>query len=154
MSTEAENPFQTPTAELLAPTTGSEHLRLYSIPGVGLATFFGTPLAGAYVTAANLKAMGRGGETGKLWAVSIGFFIAIIVAGALLPENVPAIVFGVVQVMAMNAYARQLFGTQLDRHKAASGAFFSLWRSVGIGLLFMLAFIVALVPILLLFGLV
>lgn len=54
----------------------------------------------------------------------------------------------------MNAYARQLFGTQLDRHKAASGAFFSLWRSVGIGLLFMLAFIVALVPILLLFGLV
>ncbi|MBB4816924.1 hypothetical protein HNP29_000281 [Pseudomonas alcaligenes] len=154
MSTEAENPFQTPTAELLAPTTGTEHLCLYSIPGIGIATFFGTPLAGAYVIAANLKAMGRGGETGKLWAVSIGFFIAIIVAGALLPENVPAIVFGVVQVIAMNAYARQLFGTQVNQHKIANGAFFSLWRSVGIGLLFMLGFIVAMVPVLLLFGLV
>lgn len=154
MSTEAENPFQTPAAELLAPTATSEHLRLYSIPGVGLATFFGTPLAGAYVTAANLKAMGRGGETGKLWAIAVGFFVAIMVAGALLPENVPAVVFGVVQVIGMNAYARQLFGPQVDQHKLANGAFFSLWRSVGIGLLFMLGFIVALVPILLLFGLV
>ena len=45
MDVQQSNPFQPPQAELQQATT--QQSPLYSVAGVGLATFIGTPLAGA-----------------------------------------------------------------------------------------------------------
>ncbi|AZC33603.1 hypothetical protein PUP68_29635 [Pseudomonas chlororaphis] len=145
------NPFQTPAAELQTPAATAP-LRLYSINAVGLATFLGTSLAGSYMIAANLKALGRESEVKKAWYVGIGLLVLMMVLGGVLPESVPAMVFVLPPLFAMNAYARQLFGPVVIEHKLSKGPFFSLWRVAGISLLFMLAFVVALIPLVMLFN--
>ncbi|AZD38316.1 Permease of the major facilitator superfamily [Pseudomonas chlororaphis subsp. aurantiaca] len=146
------NPFQTPAAELQPPAASTAPLRLYSINAVGLATFLGTSLAGSYIIAANLKALGRESEVKKAWYVGIGLLVLMMVLSAVLPESVPAVVFVLPPLFAMNTYARQLFGPVVIEHKLSKGPFFSLWRVAGISLLFMLAFVVALIPLVMLFN--
>ena len=134
-----ENPFQAPGAELRIAQAADQNLHLYSIAAIGLSTFIGTSVAGAYFISKNLKALGREAEVKKVWAMGIGLFIAMTLAGLLLPESVPAVVFIIPPIYGMNAYARQLFGPQVIEHKACNGRFVSLWRVAGISLLFSLA---------------
>lgn len=148
------NPFQPPAAELLTPAAApAPSQRLCSIAAVGLATFLGTSLAGAYFMTNNLKALGREAEVKKVWITGIAIFVIMTLAGMLLPESIPAAVFILPPLFAMNAYARQLFGPQVAEHKANNGAFVSLWRVAGISLLFILAVFVALMPLAMLFSL-
>ena len=53
-----QNPFQAPAAELLASKPTDQSLYLYSVAAIGLSTFIGTSVAGAYFISQNLKAMG------------------------------------------------------------------------------------------------
>lgn len=138
MSTDVPNPFQTPTAELAS----AAPVKLYSLAAVGLAAFFGTPLAAAYVMSHNLRALGRAGEVRKVWVLSVLLTAGVFALGMVLPDNVPGIGFVVAQILIMRAYAKQLFGTALDEHKAQVRPFLSNWRAFGVSLLFMLAFLV------------
>ncbi|WP_350403752.1 hypothetical protein ABCR88_28680 [Pseudomonas sp. W17] len=147
-----QNPFQAPAAELLASKPTDQSLSLYSVAAIGLSTFIGTSVAGAYFISQNLKAMGRESEVNKVWAMGIGLFIAMSVAGFFLPESIPAVVFILPPIYGMNAYARQLFGPQVIEHKAGNGRFFSLWRVAGISLLFSLALAAVLFALVLLSG--
>ncbi len=79
--------------------------------------------------------------------------MAITALGFLLPENVPGIAFTVVQVIAMNQYAKSVLGSRLQQHAAAQGPLYSNWRAVGIGLLFILAILVVVVPLVMVFDL-
>ncbi|MCK9814667.1 hypothetical protein BK634_22785 [Pseudomonas chlororaphis] len=145
---DSQNPFQAPAAELLANQAPAQSPRLYSVAAIGLGTFVGTSVAGAYFITQNLKALGREREINKVWAMGIGIFIAMTLAGFLLPDSVPGIVFILPPIFAMNTYARQLLGPQLQIHEH----FFSLWRAVGIGLLFSLVVVVALIAVVMLSG--
>ncbi|ROL80573.1 hypothetical protein BLX41_07545 [Pseudomonas protegens] len=147
-----QNPFQAPTAELLANKPADQNLSLYSIAAIGLSTFIGTSVAGAYFINQNLKALGRESEVNKVWAMGIGFFIAMSLAGFFLPESIPAVVFILPPIYGMNAYARQLFGPQVVEHKAGNGRFVSLWRVAGISLLFCLAMAAVVFTLVLLIG--
>lgn len=138
MNTDVPNPFQTPTAELAAAAPA----KLYTLTAVGVAAFFGTPLAAAYVMSRNLRALGRASETRKVWVISVLLTVGVFALGMVLPENVPGIGFVVAQILIMRGYAKQLFGTVLDEHKAQARPFLSNWRAFGISLLFMLAFLV------------
>lgn len=148
-----ENPFQPPAAELRTAPTADQNLRLYSVAAIGLSTFIGTSMAGAYFISQNLKALGREAEVKKVWGMGIGVFLAMTLAGFFLPENIPAVVFILPQIYGMNAYARQLFGPQVIEHKTNGGPFVSLWRVAGISLLFALALAAVFLIVALLFGL-
>ncbi|MEN5094291.1 hypothetical protein ABE458_26765 [Pseudomonas protegens] len=147
-----QNPYQAPTAELLANKPADQNLSLYSIAAIGLSTFIGTSVAGAYFISQNLKTLGRESEVNKVWAMGIGLFIAMSLAGFFLPESIPAVVFILPPIYGMNAYARQLFGPQVVEHKASNGRFVSLWRVAGISLLFCLAMAAVVFTLVLLIG--
>lgn len=151
---DAHNPFQTPAAELLSPDTLAAGERLYSLAAVGWATFFGTPLAGAYVLNHNLKALGLLDKLKATWLLAIGLLLVVTALAFVLPDNAPGTAFTVAQMMAMYYYAKQLHAPALDAHRAQQGTFFSNWRAVGIGLLMLLAVLVVAIPLLLLTGLV
>lgn len=146
------NPFQAPAAELLADKPADQNLCLYSIAAIGLSTFIGTSVAGAYFISQNLKALGRESEVGKVWAMGIGLFILMSMAGFFLPESIPSVVFILPPIYGMNAYARQLFGPQVVEHKAGNGRFVSLWPVAGISLLFCLSIAAVVLAIALLIG--
>ncbi|MCR7048505.1 hypothetical protein NS826_32935, partial [Pseudomonas aeruginosa] len=68
---------------------------LYRLSAIGLGTFIGTPLAGAFLAAVNLRRLGRAQEVGKTWLVGLCLFVLLPVLGAILPENIPSIGFTV-----------------------------------------------------------
>ena len=68
MNSYTENPFRPPEARLDEPdATHGEPL--YRLSAIGLGTFIGTPLAGAFLAAVNLRRLGRAQEVGKTWLV-------------------------------------------------------------------------------------
>ena len=151
MEAPVNNPFQTPEADLV--NTPAATPPLYSLPAVGLATFFGTPLAGAYVLAHNLRHYGLRKELQQAWWLAIGIFVVVTALGFLLPESVPGIAFTVVQVIAMNQYAKSVLGSRMQEYAAEQGRLYSNWRAVGIGLLFILAILIVAVPLVIVFDL-
>lgn len=106
MNSDTENPFRPPEARLDEPdATHGEPL--YRLSAIGLGTFIGTPLAGAFLAAVNLRRLGRAQEVGKTWLVGLCLFVLLPVLGAILPENIPSIGFTVAQIFGMVYYADQ-----------------------------------------------
>lgn len=137
-----DNPFRTPTAELTAGTPQQAGTPLYKASAVGLATFFGTPLAGAWVLAYNLRQLGLHRQVRDAWIAAVVLFVLVIAVGAMLPEKVPGVPLAVVQLVVMQQYAKKLLGVQLTQHAEQQGQFYSNWRAFGISLLFLLAILV------------
>lgn len=138
-TTPQENPFQTPTAALQdgpAVVTGEP---LYRLAAVGIATFFGTPLAGAWVMMQNLKALGRFDEVRKAWMMGLGFTIGIFVIGYFLPDNISGTPMAIASVVGMHQFAKQTFGASLEQHLAGGGQWRSNWRAFGVSLLILAA---------------
>lgn len=143
MEANHNNPYRAPDAELL----GAENRvvgSLYRMSAVGIATFFGTPLAGAYIITRNLRALGRGEQVRSVWGMAAGIFTAFMLVGYWLPENAGGFGLTIAQVVGMHFYAKSLFGEAVSGH---AGPFLSNWRAFGVALLYLLAVIVALVPI-------
>ncbi|HSX70652.1 MAG TPA: hypothetical protein VLF16_06935 [Pseudomonas sp.] len=139
------NPYRAPEADLVVPQQAATG-PLYRMSAVGIATFFGTPLAGAFITTRNLRALGLHGQVQKTWWMGVGLLVAVMVVGYWLPESA-SMGLTVGQVFAMHYYAKPLFGDTVAGH---GGPFYSNWRAFGISLLFLLGVIAALIPIALL----
>lgn len=133
MDGHTDNPFQTPQADL---QVASSQAPLYRLAAVGLATFLGTPLAGAWLLAHNLKLLGQANRVAMVWAVAVALLVATLGLAFVVPEEVPAMPFAIAQLFAMMAFAKHLLEADIKRHTEAGGAFLSNWRAAGIGLLF------------------
>lgn len=149
MEGQTRNPFQPPQADLQVASSAQP---LYSLAGIGLATFFGTPLAGAWLLAHDLKALGKHDRLPMLWGLSVALLVATLVLAFVLPEEVPALPFAIAQLFAMMALARHLIEAEIKHHVAAGGVFLSNWRAVGIGLLVTLGFAALMFVVLMVIG--
>ena len=121
MDVQQSNPFQPPQADLQQATT--TQAPLYSIAGVGLATFIGTPLAGAWLLAHNLQLLGRADRVAMVWAMAVFFLVVTLGLAFLLPEEVPGMPFAIAQLMAMIMFAKSLMEADLKQHAEARGRF-------------------------------
>lgn len=137
MDANHDSPYRAPSAELLAPDSQAPR-PLYRMSAVGIATFFGTPLAGAYITAHNLRVLGMHERVRNTWLVGVGVLVLVMVIGYWLPDGA-GIGLTVAQVLGMHQHAKSLFGEAVSAH---GGRFRSNWRAFGIALLFLLAFFV------------
>lgn len=142
---DADNPYSIPSAQLADPSLVSG--RLYKPMAVGLATFLGSPLAGAYILTQNLKHLGRSEEIRNVWLIAVGLLLVTMLCAALLPESVPSLPFTIVQIIAMGALSNHYTATDLARHLEQAGSFHSNWRAAGISLLFMLALAALILPV-------
>lgn len=75
MDVQQDNPFQTPQADLQQASAST--LPLYRIAAVGLGTFLGTPLAGAWMLAHNLQLLGKADRVAMVRRVAVLFSIAV-----------------------------------------------------------------------------
>lgn len=149
MDVQQENPFQAPQAEL-QPALGNMP-PLYSIAAVGLATFLGTTLAGAWLMAHNLQLLGKADRVTMVWGIAVALFLLTLVLAFVLPEDVPALPFAIAQLIGMILLARNLMEAELKQHAEAGGAFLSNWRAAGIGILFTLAVVALMFAVLMIF---
>lgn len=137
--TQQKNPFQTPASPLHDLPSVATGASLYKISAVGIATFFGLPVAGAWVITQNLKQLGRPQEARNIWLTGIGLTVAIFVIGQLLPDNISGMPMAIATLFVMVGLARQRYEPALREHAAAAGKFASNWRAFGVSLLFLLA---------------
>ncbi len=139
-----ENPYAPPKAALesQASNLATPTVKLFSISGIGIATFFGSILAGAIIMAINFRRLNQAGQANM--AVLLGFITttAILVLSAFLPENFPGVVLTVVQLFAMIKIAQSNQGPAIADHLSAGGKLSSNWSAFGISLLVIIPIIV------------
>ncbi|MFV9682494.1 hypothetical protein ACNFD4_07340 [Pseudomonas sp. NY15367] len=149
MDVQPSNPFQTPQADLQQATTNQQPL--YSIAGIGVATFIGTPLAGAWLLAHNLQLLGQANRVAMVWGISVALLLVTLVLAVVLPDEVPALPFAIAQLMVMIMLAKNLQEADLKQHADVGGAFLSNWRAAGIGLLFTIGMAALMFAVLMIF---
>ena len=121
---------------LINPST----LRLYTIEGVGIATFLGSFLAGGFVIAANYRKLGDKHAASNAIIISlmgnlVYFFIIFLILAAT-PSSIPSVVFWFPQIIIMRKIFKKLQGTITESHIESGGDVESNWKAVGIGALF------------------
>lgn len=136
MDVQQDNPFQTPQADLQTAGTGTSQPPLYRIAAIGVGTFLGTPLAGAWMLAHNLQLLGKADRVAMVWGIAVALLALTIVLAFVLPEEVPTLPFAIAQLAGMVMLAKHLIEADIQRHDLAGGAFLSNWRAAGIAILF------------------
>ncbi len=120
--------------------------KLFSLIGIGIATFFGTTIAGGLLLAHNYRRLGNRsaanwslllgfGWVVVLWAVCLimpGLLVLLILSGLITP-----LVIGLwlLQLSAVIGVARVKQGASIQVHRDSGGRMASNWLALGIGLL-------------------
>ena len=133
-----------PPAILTPPPPPAVNAKLHTVGGITLATFLGSPLAGAIAMALNYRRSGnrRAARKAVLWGI-VGT-AALIAVSFLLPQSFHATPIALASILSMRQLAKSLQGAMLQQHKAAGGITASMWRSAGLGLLVLAAVAVVL----------
>lgn len=126
------DPYAPPAAFGPPPAPGPA-FTLHTPNHVALATFLGSPFAGALVLANNYRKLGRGGAAALTLAVGLVGTAALLGLAFALPAHSPAAAVPMVAVAAMYGLGRWLQGDALLRHRAAGGREASGWVAAGFG---------------------
>ena len=136
------NPFEPPSeladvARGEAPAGESRGTKVYIPNHVALAAFLGTPLAGAWLIAANYTALGRSGDRTR--TLVVGFVATLVLFGfaSLLPDGFPGTFLGIAYAIALRELTRHLQGKPIDHVLASGGTKHSGWRAAGVGVVFL-----------------
>ncbi|MGD8925386.1 MAG: hypothetical protein PVG20_00965 [Thioalkalispiraceae bacterium] len=133
--------------------TYSLDYKLYKVSGIGVATFFGSILAGGLLMSRNYKHLGKELEARKalIYSFLATFFILLI--AFLIPDDVhiPNLVFTIPQIIVMVQIAKSEQGQAIQDHEQRGGALASNWLAFGISILVALAIFAIIVLIAMLF---
>ena len=128
-----ENYYKAPKSDLIDQQIPDA--KYFKVSGIGLATFFGSALAGGILLSLNFKRAGDINTAKKALVLSIIGTIAIFASMFILPDSVPSLVFTAVQVGIMLSFAKQYMEDELTLHVANGGQLESNWKAFGISLL-------------------
>ena len=111
--------------------------KLFDLQSIGIATFFGSLLAGGVVMAINFKNMGRSDHAlttivCSLIATAILFALVFFV---LLDSEIPRFIIVVPQVLLTLFCAKTYQGKSIDKHKENGGKLYSRWLAFLIGVI-------------------
>jgi hypothetical protein len=120
----------TPDGEPVAST-----VPLYSTTQIGVGTFFGAALAGAWMAAANFKAVAQPQQARRAWWLGSAATVASMAIAFVLPDRFPNYILPLAVAFGARGLAGQRFDSILKAHAAAGGRLRSSWRVVGISLL-------------------
>ena len=130
MSTQPQQFPQSPVTVLPAPA-----YKLFDAPSVALATFFGTPVAGATLMFVNDRRMNR--TTGSS-LILLGCLLLTAVEMLISWKIPPAgsTVIGLILIFAMRWVATTFQGKALSEHLARGGQLASKWSAAGVGAIY------------------
>lgn len=118
---------------LSSPTAG-----MYTLPAIGVGTFFGGILGGAILASKNYAALGDEDAARRAIWYGIGGTVVLMAILMVIPENVrvPSFAVHMTQIAAVTAIAQQTQGARIAAHRQLGGEIHSKWRAAGIGLLY------------------
>lgn len=120
----------------------NEGLVLYSPWQIYMASYFGSPVAGAWFISRNYRAMSQPAKVRESLILGVAAMFALLLIGFLLPDRNPnSAASPLFFNFAIYLYARHLFGPLYGNHIAAGGQRGSWWHILGISLLISFALI-------------
>lgn len=142
---DSDNPYQAPDA-VVADAQPQVSAPLFRTSGIYIATFIGSALAGGWVIAMNHAALGQFALARKARWSGLAATLVVVVLAMLLPEQVPGVVYMVVQMVAVSSWIKQTpLGDAIGARVAAKLPMRSNWLAAGIGLLGIVAVMAGLV---------
>ena len=109
---------------------------LFDAVAVGLATFFGTPVAGGFLMMLNESRLGRTGRGVATFVGTIVLTALVILVGWNIPTGASSVI-ALMLVFAMRYTATGLQGKSVDEHVKRGGRLGSRWVAFGIGIVFL-----------------
>ncbi|MCD9027365.1 hypothetical protein LDO26_03935 [Luteimonas sp. BDR2-5] len=147
------SPYAPPAAPLSPSVADADAgAPLFKIAAVGIATFFGSVLAGGLIMAMNFRAMGKPEKFWPTIGLSLLALVATLLLGAFLPENFPGVVITVPTIIAMTMIAGRYQGQAITQRQDAGLPMRSNWLALGIALLVLLPILLLGIGLLLLGG--
>lgn len=126
-------------------------IKLYSANAIAGATFLGGPLAAAYLIGENYKALDRRKAARNSVILGVVFMILLISFLLIIPEEImdkiPGFLIPLVYTGIVLLIVEKTHGVILKKHKSFENEFFSKWRSVGIGIISMIIYLVVIFSI-------
>jgi len=119
-------PFNGSSAESATPS-----YRLFDSGAVAVATFFGSPLAGALLMAMNYRRLGKAGKAGL--ALLLGLLAAALLVAIGWNSTSGSGVVGLVFLIGTWQVAKAVQGKAVEAHKAQGGQLASKWLAFGVG---------------------
>jgi hypothetical protein len=116
--------------------------KFYSQRGIGMATYFGGPLAAGYLVKKNYETLGQP-ESGKK-ALIIGIISTILLFAGIFAipepiiEKIPRALIPLIYTGLIYLIVEKIHGETFKLHKEADGKFHSNWKATGIGAIAML----------------
>lgn len=112
--------------------------KLYNERAILIATFVGGPLAGGYLLARNFGTFNEPAKAGKTWIVTIGVML-LLAGSAFVPaaDAIPGVVYSLLFCCTAHFAARKYQGSSIALHQTNGGEFYSTWRAVLTGLVFL-----------------
>lgn len=126
--------YATPLADI-SPGEPPPAYKLFNASAVTLATFLGSPLAGAFLIALNFHRLNR------KRAANVAILLGVIGTASLfgiafvLPEGIPPLLIGLPPLILMNSLAKFIQGKELQLHAVRHGQLGSRWVAAGIALI-------------------
>ena len=151
------NPYSPPRAEVADNRAGAavpQH-KLFTVGGIGIATFLGSLIAGGILLAHNYRRLGNLRAANQVLLGCIALTVVIIAVSLALPFRIGGMGLSMPQLIAIVYYARYQQGGRISAHKEAGGKVVSNWLAAGVGLLVLAvlaATALAVVLLLVLFG--
>lgn len=141
-----EEYYKPPKANLISDNRSpiSPDTKLFKVSGVGIATFFGSLLAGGVIIGLNYLKMNEQLKARNTFIISFLVFMVFMTIVWFLPEDIPNMVYTIVQLVIMMQIAKQLQEGTINLHMENDGRLASNWAAFGISLL-VLILIVAIV---------
>lgn len=139
--------YTPPQADLSPQAT--QPYQLYSIGGVGVATFFGSILAGGIIMWINFRRLGKFEAAQKTLIYTCFATIALFGVLMMLPDdlNIPDISFTIPQIIMMVSIAKAQQKADIDAHIRKGGKMASKWKAFGIGLLAIIPILAAIIGV-------
>jgi hypothetical protein len=125
--------------------------KLYRDRNLWIATFLGGPLAAGYIIAENFKALSEPSNASKTWIYSTLISLVVLVMAFYIPASVPFPnqIIPIISIVISHLILTNLQGSKIKKHIEAGGQLYSGWRSVAIGLIFLVITIVIILGVLL-----
>lgn len=134
-----------PSVSKLPGPVSAPSVRLYSPGQSTLACLLGSPAAGGYLLFRNLRRLEHTKATTPLW-FGFGATVLLFTVGSFLPDSVGRSLTVLATVTWWHV-AKSMQGPLFDGHVKAGGPRESSWRAAGVGLGFMAAILVLLLPV-------
>lgn len=114
--------------------------KIYTINSIWVGTFLGGPLTAGYLIAENFKTLGQKEKVIPTWTIT--FTATVIIFGGIfvIPdlEKIPRQLIPLIYTAVAYYIVNQIQGEKIKAYIIETGKAFSVWRSLGIGLIWLI----------------